>query len=103
MPTPPANMKLTRILRELRDGTGTTRRQVVELLKRSRLMLEDLLESALNVLATQDEEGKIVLPVFSCADETRASLPRTAAMTLIGTSFPSTSGWEEKAPSFTLI
>lgn len=82
MPIPPMNMKLTRMLGELRGRTGTARRQVVELLKRSRLLLEVLSESDLNVLATQDEEGMIVLPVFTCADEARASLPRTASMTI---------------------
>lgn len=82
MPTPPANMKLTRLLRKLGTKPGAVRGQVLELLKRSRLLLEVLSEGDLSVLATRDEEGLIVVPVFSCADEARASLSSSSAMTI---------------------
>lgn len=81
MTTPPENVKLTNLLRTS-GASALARRRVIELLKRSRLLLEVLSESDLSVLATRDEEGLIVVPVFSCADEARASLPTTSVMTI---------------------
>lgn len=81
MATPPENVKLTNLLRTS-GASGAARRRVMELLKRSRLLLEVLSESDLSVLATRDEEGLIVVPVFSCVDEARASPSLAATMTI---------------------
>lgn len=63
-------------------ASGAARRRVLERLRRSRLLLQVLSESDLNVLATRDEGGSIAVPVFTCAGEARAWLPQAEAMTV---------------------